>query len=269
MKRFRLIGVALLAVFALWVVAASAAQAETAPSFTISGTRLISGKTHNFDARKFGATPFELKTPELGVRISCTGLSTEQGVLLGSNPGNPGKDNEIAVFSGCKLAEGNGSPNCELAGASHGIGTETLPTNALKSDQVENIEGGAVGKKLYEEFFAAEAAAGFITLNFTGTGCTLFQVKVSGQAVAEARLDNVSEGSVELGQTPQERTSWLIKFPTTAITEVWLISGGVGVKRTTELLTAGLPSTLSGTSLLLLVSTKGVPEPNTLWSLLP
>jgi hypothetical protein len=40
MKRSRLIGVALLAVFALGAVVASAAQAEEAPFWTVKGTRL-------------------------------------------------------------------------------------------------------------------------------------------------------------------------------------------------------------------------------------
>jgi len=254
-----------LAMFAVGVVAASSAQAETAPSFTISGTRLIAGRTHNFDSRGKG---FEL-TNALGVKIRCATQSTEQGVLLGSNPGNPGKDNEIVVFAGCLLEAGNGFPNCELASTSHGTTTTTLSTTSLKSEQVENVEGGKVGKKLLEEFFPAVAANGFITLNFTGTGCTLFQAKVSGSVAAESLLDNAGLGNVELGQAPQERTSWIVKFPATPIKEVWLISEGVGKAVKVGQETFGAESDQFGESLVLLASTKYVPEPNTLWSPLP
>jgi len=268
MKRFRFIGVALLAVFALGAVVASAAQAETAPSFTIGGARLEAGKTHNFDARQLPGAEnnFELETPELGNKIACTGLGTIEGVLLGSSAGNPGKDNEITTFSGCKLTAGNGAPNCELASVSHGAKTETLTTNPLKSEQVENVEGGKVGKKLLEEFFPASASAGFITLNFTGK-CTTFQGIVSGQTVAESVLDNAGQGSVELGQTPQERTSWIIRFPKAAITEVWLISGTGGHVAKTEQTLAGFTSIQHGVALVLLASTKYASEPSKLYNL--
>jgi hypothetical protein len=111
MKRFRLIGVALLALFSLGLVAASA-QAETAPSFTIQGTRLGAGQSHAFDAKVFNGHSFELKTEVTGIVIVCTGLGTTGGRLLGSATGNPGKDDEVTVFTGCALTAGNGFPNC-------------------------------------------------------------------------------------------------------------------------------------------------------------
>ena len=45
MTRFRLIGVTLLAMFALGAVAASVAQATEAPYWMINGTRLAKGAT--------------------------------------------------------------------------------------------------------------------------------------------------------------------------------------------------------------------------------
>jgi hypothetical protein len=112
----RLAPITLIALVALAL--ATTAQAETAPSFTIGGTRLIAGRTHNFDARQLpGAeNDLELEFAELGVKIDCTGLGSIEGVLLGSNPGNPGKGNEITTFSGCKLTAGNGFPSCSLRG---------------------------------------------------------------------------------------------------------------------------------------------------------
>jgi len=269
MKRFRAIGVALLAVFAMGAIAA-AAQAENAPSFSVGGTRLIAGKTHNIQAKVFGAHSFSLNTPALGVKITCTALSIEQGVILGSNPGEPGKASQITSFTNCKLVEGNGAPNCELAVTSHGTATTALKTNLLNVRQVENVEAGGVGKKLLEEFSPAVPSAGFIVLNFTGTGCTTFQTKVSGSTVAEVVLDNASEGNIELGQAPQEITSSLIRFPASTIKEVWLISGGAGKKQTgIEQVAFGFESEQTGTALVTLANGSFVSEPTAKWSALP
>jgi hypothetical protein len=268
MKRFRLIGVALLAVFALSVVAVSAAQAETAPSFSIGGARLAAGKTHNIDSRVYNGNSFTLTNATSSVVITCKALGTEGAVLLGSEPGNPGKDNEITAFSQCSLVSGNGAPNCELANAA-GAATTTITTEPTKSEQVENVEAGHGGKKLYEEFFPASKAKGFVTLHFRGTGCTVTETIVSGQTVAEVRLDNAGEGNVELGQTPKEATSTLLRFPNPPIAEVWLISGGVGKIQETVQTSFGSNSVQTGTALVLLANTKFTPEPNSLWSALP
>jgi len=272
MKRFRLIGVALLSVLALGAMAASSAQAETAPYFTISGTRLVAGKTHNFDAKTYSkgltAGRFILSTPGLGLKIECSGFSTQKGVLLGSNVGEPGKDNEIGVFEGCKLKEGNGAPECELAASERGEPTTTITPGPLKSEQVENVASGTKGNQLLEEFFPASGNV-FVTVFFRGTGCTLFRAEVEGAVAGENLLDNASEGRIELGQAPQQRGSWLLRFPEAAINEVWLISSGVGKITKTTLSFATLSSTLTGTTLVLLTSTRGEPEPNTLWSPLP
>jgi len=218
MKRFRLIGVALLALFALGAVASSAG-AETAPSFTVNGTRLIAGKTHNIQARVFSGHSFILTNSTQSVVITCTKFTLETGVLLGSNPGLPGKDNEVVVFSGCTLA-GNGT-ECKLE-------SEIIKTEPLVSEQVESLvntkEGG---KQLLEEFRPAKPANGFVTLKFSGAGCTVSETIVSGSVAAES-LEDPSEGKVELGQTPHESTSWLVKFPTTPIRRVWLIAGTGG-----------------------------------------
>jgi len=264
MKRFRLIGVALLAVFAFSVVAASAAQAEVAPSFTIGGTRLIAGRTHNIDAKAIA--PFVL-TGE-GVKIECEHFGTEEGVLLGSNPESPGKDNEIVVFSGCVNPPGSNGAECHLSNVAEGAETVTvLRTKPLKSEQVENVVNGTKGNQLLEEFFPASGSI-FIELLFGGK-CTVFAAKVSGQVTGESLLDTPGRGTVELGQAPQERTSWLLNFPAAPITTVWLISNGVGKLVHTEQTTLGAKSIQTGVALVLLASTKYVPEPSALWSPLP
>ncbi len=208
MKRLRLIGVSLLAVLALGAMVASSAEAiSPAPSFTIGGVRLAKGKTHGIAAHV--VQNFVLTTAELGVKIECSKLTDEQAAIEGSEEGTPGKDHEITHFTGCSLVEGNGAPNCNLE-------NETIITEKLTSEQVENVSGGGGGKQLLEEFFPS-SGANFVTLHFTGTSCTLTTSPVSGQVVGEWVLDTSAEGKIELGQTPEEATSWKLRFPATPI----------------------------------------------------
>lgn len=257
MKRIRLIGVALLAVLALGAMVASSAQAiSPAPYWTVNGTRLVAGKTHNIAAR--ATANFKLNVPETGITITCTILTVEKGVLLGSNEGEPGKDNEIVKFSGCSVS-GDGE-DCTVL--------EPISTTQLISKLVESVSGTGGGKQLLEEYFPASSST-FATLEFAST-CTPVAgpVAVSGQVAAEPRLDNAAEGKIELGQTPEQNTSWKLVFPTTSIKEVWLITGGVGKIVKLSLKTGGDNSTLTGTALTLLANTKFEPE-YTLWSPLP
>jgi hypothetical protein len=253
MKRFKTIGLALVAVFALSAIAASAAQAVTAPFFTVGGTRLVAGKTHNFDARAFPGSRFTLETPALGVSITCTSFSTKAGVLLGSNPGLPGKDNQVSVFSGCTVT-GNGT-SCTVV--------EPIETKPLTSELVESQNG----KQLLEEFKPTTGAV-FVVIRFTGT-CTVKESEVTGAVAAEV-LTDPAEGKIELGQTPTEGTSFLVKFPVTSITEVLLINSS-GTRETAKLALEAFtfPSTLTGTALALLANTKFEPERSAKWSPLP
>jgi hypothetical protein len=242
---------------------AEVAEASAAPYWTVGGTRLVAGKTHNFDAK---AKASFVLTSGAG-KVTCTGLGTVNGVLLGSNFGTNGTAGQVSVFSGCSLT-GNGSA-CHLAPTEGSAETTTvITTNPTRSEQVENVVGTKAGSKLLEEFYPASKAAGFVKLNFGGE-CTLKSTIVSGSSVAEVVLDNASEGSIELGQTPQERTSWLLRFPATPITKVWLVSGGVGKDVETGVTAFGEEATQTGTALLLLASSKFTPEPSALWSPLP
>jgi hypothetical protein len=240
----------------------SAAQAETAPFFSIGGARLAAGKTHNTDGRAI--KPLILSGA--GTTITCTGASTQEGVMLGSNAGEPGKGTGIDVFSGCSLA-GNGTA-CHLATTKGGPAVETITTNPLKSVQVENVESGHVGKKLYGEVFPAKKSEGFLTLRFGGT-CTIEEGVVAGQVVTQALYDNGTTGQVELGQTAVEAKSWIANFPSTPITSVWLISGSGGKEVETEVTLFGAQAIMTGSGLALLASTKFVSEPNATWSPLP
>lgn len=267
MNRFRLIGVVLLAMFALGCAMASAAQATSAPFFSVGGTRLVAGKTHNFDARLFSA--FELKAN--GIRVRCTGLAVEKGVLLGSNEGEPGRDDETVKFSSCSLVEGNGFPECHLSPkeGSEEVST-TITTVPLKSEMVENVLEGAGGKQLLEEFFP-QTGTTFATLFFGPKGeCTIEAAKVTGSVAGEILTDEVGNTEkVELGTPKKESTSWLVNFPAVSISEVWLITGGGAKIAKTELEFGAVAAVLTGTALTLLANTKFEPEPAAKWSPLP
>jgi hypothetical protein len=262
MKRLKTIGLALLAVFALSAVAASAAQAVTAPFFTIGGTRLVAGKTHNFDSRALpGGAGFTLSTPAAGLKITCTSLQVKEGVLLGSNAGQPGKDDEIAIFTSCKQTGNGTEPGCKVK--------EPIETKPLAS---ELVEIDATKQTLGEEF-KPKTGTEFVEVKFEGGAeCSVgVAANVDGEVAAQVLTDNGKEEALELGQTATQATSWLVKFPSTPITEVLLVnSKGEKETRTLEALSVlNLPSSLSGTTLTLLASTKFVPEPTALWSPLP
>jgi hypothetical protein len=265
MRLFRLTGVVLLAVFALAAVVASSAQAETAPFFNIKGARLEAGKTHNFDAR--AAASFVMTDASGSSKVTCTGLGTRNGVLLGSAAGTHGSASAVDVFSGCKL-EGNGA-KCHLAPTEGSAETtQVITTEPIRSELVHNVEGTHGGKVLLEEFVPVSKATGFFKLNFGGE-CTVKSTIVAGSTVAEPVLDNVSECSIESGQTPAERTAWDLRFPSTPIKEVWLVAGGTGKVVETGEEAFNEESVQTGVALVLLASTKYEPEPNALWSPLP
>lgn len=251
--RFRSIVIALSVGAALSAVLAPNAQATSAPFFSITGTRLAAGKTHNIAGHIFPGSSFKWSIPALGVTITCTGLTVENAVLLGSNEGQPGKDNEINKLTGCTVT-GNGTP-CEPTGG-------TITTAPMTSELVESVGNGpnGHGKQLLEEFKPATGTT-FFVLHFTGSGCTVTEGTVSGTVAAEILTDNSAKEPIELNTTEKEGTSWLVNFPSTPIKEVLLVNAKgetehVKVKQEAF----SFESVQTGTSLVLLASAQCVPE---------
>jgi hypothetical protein len=241
-------------------------QEKAGPHWNVGGTRLVAGKTHNFAAR--AAKPFVLKNALGTDKVECSGLSTQEGVLLGTNPVNPGKSSVVLVYSGCVNAAGSNGSACHLAPSEGSSETATtIRTEPLRSEQVESVVSGSKGDQLLEEVFPAKGSV-FATLFFGGE-CTVLSTKVTGQVVGEPVLDSANGGAIELGGSLPERASWLIRFPATPITEVWLISEGTGKIRKTEQTAFGEKSIETGTELVLLASTKYAPETSAVWSPLP
>ncbi len=260
-SRVRLMLVALLGVFAFSAVAAVAAQAEEAPFWSVGGARLAAGQTHYITAKTYNVTGqtegFTLKA-ETGQTVHCSTIKLKEGVLLGSNAGNPGTNDEVIEFSGGCTVINNGTP-CEVE--------EPIVTNSVKSELVESEKSTTAA--LLVEFFTTSGP--FVTLKFKGTGCILKETAVSGKVAAEVREDpnNGTLGAVvKLPNEKKEAKSWLLNFPTTPIKHVWLIKSEVGEETKIELVSFSEKSTLTGTALILLANAKKETE-ETLWSPLP
>ncbi len=272
-SRSRLMLVALFGVLALGALTAAAAQAVEAPRWSIGGTDLPEGKTH-YISTKIYSSNFKLKTGN--TTETCTEVKLVEGSLLGSNAGNPGKNNEVIEFNKCTISGtvgGKTITNCTPE--------EPIRTNPVVSELVETEKAkpGTSGSLL--TLFAPAEGSTFVTLKFiTGTGglCPA-TTKVTGQVIGQMLTD--PEKPPELGKLVElpnvnsaEAKSWLINFPATPILKVTLIKGGVATEVTDKQLEAFTePATLEGTALLLLAkknTTTGLLESETtLWSPLP
>jgi len=201
MKRIRILGLALVAVFALSAVVAVAAQATEAPFYKVAGKRLESGKTEEISSHA-GTGGFTLTAT--GKVVKCSTLTNNAGATaIGSNAGVPGTSSETLEFSGCTVT-GNGEP-CKV--------TEPIKTTALKNELALNE-----GLTSIVVEFKPSTGTEFATLKFTGTGCEVAETKVTiaegsagiGQAFSGGKL-------VEVGKEPAEAKDGEINFPTTAI----------------------------------------------------
>jgi hypothetical protein len=255
MQRYRTLAAALTVIAAIAAIAAATAQATSAPYWFINGTRLAAGKTH-FISLKPVSAKLNLTTPALGIEISCTGSSLKEGVLLGSNENNPGTNNEVLVWTGCKLEKGNGFPECKLT-------SETLTTNSLRSELVEKA---AAPKILLAEFFPVKQP--FITLHFEGK-CEFSEASLEGSFAAEVTTDNTAEETVELGQAAKQATSWRLRFPNVENLKIILIKEGVASEVKTELTFEAAPTILTGVALISLAKKNGSEPEEVNWSPLP
>lgn len=260
--RVRRLLLVLLSVFAFGAVTAAAAQAsEEAPFWSREGVRLGEGETRFITAKSYKKTV--LKSPSLGITVTCPELKIKEGVILGSKAGEHGTSSETIEFEGACTQTGNGAePGCKVK--------VPIVAKAI-ADLVENVEGGKQGKKLLVLFTPPVGVAKFAVVEFVeekpGTKqCKNKTIAVEGSVAGEARTDpnNGELGEVvELGQAAKEATSWLVNFPATPIKEVWLIKGGVGSVVKVELKAATETATFEGTALILLA------ESTTKWSPLP
>lgn len=256
MKRFRIVLLGPLAVFAAGAVMTSAAQAVTAPFWSIQGTRLLAGRTHNLTSRIFSTGSFVLETPAFKTNITCTALTTEKGVLLGSEPGRAGAAGAIVKFSGCSLGAGENGASCKLKGT-------TITTKPLRSQLVDNTAGTQL-----LELFRPASGSEFAKMEFEGE-CIDINVKVTGSVAAEVLTDPGGE-RITLGEPLKEGTSWLTKFPGISIANVSLVNPEDGKEEivAVELEAFTDPTALRGTALVSLANHNFIAEEAN-WSPLP
>jgi hypothetical protein len=270
-SRSRLMLVALFGVLALGAFTAAAAQAVEAPRWSIGGTILTAGKTHFITVKSY-SNSFTLTTA--GNVIACTGLNLKAGSLLGSEPGNAGKNNEAIEFTGCTVT-GPGITNCTVESPASGV-VLTVP---IRSELVETEKAEPANKKgSLLTLFEPEVGTVFATLKFkagTGGKCPV-ETKVAGKAAGRVFTDPNKPPElgtlVTLEGGATEATSWLVNFPTTPIARVTRISGGVASEITVKLEAFSETAVLEGTALILLAkrNAKGELETEaTNWSPLP
>jgi hypothetical protein len=194
MTRLRSMGTALLAVFALGAVAASAAQAEEAPAWFYNGIRLEAGATRFITAKKINS--FVLSA--LGVSVTCSNFEVlPHAVILGSEPGEPGTNDEIISLKNCSVS-GNGSGSeCDEV-------TEPIDTTNLKSELVLD----KTKTKLLMLFQPASGST-LTELEFP-KGCKIESAKVTGSFVTEI-LTDPGESPVELPIKAEKAKSWLLR----------------------------------------------------------
>jgi len=262
MRRLRTAATVLAALLAtgavVGAVVASVAQATSAPYWSINGTRLAAGQTHNVIGK--AVTAVVLDTPVLGIEISCRSIKAKRFVLLGSSANNPGKDDVIYLYDGCTLLKGNGSPECKLVTEGD---EESLTSNWRKTTQVER----AAPPKILLDKFAPEKGA-LLILKFEGKGCEITEAEVTGQVAAEVVTDNAAEETIELGQPAKQATAWNLRFPTTPITQVISVTEGIAKEEKLELTMLGDSTVESGTVLISLANGNFEAE-ETNWSPLP
>jgi hypothetical protein len=268
-SRVRLMLVALFGVLALGALTAAAAQAVEAPRWSIGGVTLGENETHYVTAKIYTTSGAKRFTLTAGARkVTCLAARLNPGVLLGSSAGNAGKNNEVIEFFGNCEVIGNGEP-CKV--------NEPIVTHNVKSELVETEKAvpGTSGS-LLTLFEPENPAEGFVTLGFTGAGCTATETIVSGKVAAQVLTDPENGELGKLVELPKvnstEAKSWLLNAPSPAITRVGRIKGGVLTEENIKLTAFSVTATLTGTALVLLAkkNTKGEFESETtLWSPLP
>jgi hypothetical protein len=255
MKRSRSMGISLLAIFALGAVAASTAQAEEAPFWTVKGTRLGAGQTRFITAKE--VAPFAMSGG--GVTVTCTEISLlPHAALLGSASGEHGKADLVATFKKCKVTGNGSSPECEKV-------TEPANTVTLSAEEV-------LDKTKTKLLVLLQPASGTRDeeLKFP-KGCKVEATDVTGTFVAEVL--NSKEEAVTTSSPKEDGESWLLKLPETQPVDVWLTKESVGKEVENKGLEIfNVPASVSGTALVLLAELNSKNElvsTGELWSPLP
>jgi hypothetical protein len=238
MLRIRIMGLALIAVFALSVVAATAAQAEEGPFYKATGKRLAAGGKINISTSKaVSVGGFKLKS--LGIAITCTTATISKGGnIKGSTGANDGTSEETLTFGGCTV-EKNGEP-CKVEG-------EKVTSKSLENSLIYEKETRK-GKILV--VFKPVTPPVFAVVKFEGAGCKVASINVEPATKGGGVIGEAWSGgkAIEVGKEPAEAKVGEVNFPATAIKEGFLEKEGALTKVAGGLIvTGGVAATLTGT----------------------
>lgn len=243
--------VALLAVFAFGAIVAGAAQAASAPFWTVGGNRLETNETKEIVVKSFEGTksPIVLEAELLGIKakVECHLANVAKGSVIVGSAGNvPGFSEEVAEFTDCTTV--NTGAGCKV--------NEPIKTEKIRNELVEST---TEPRTILIEFDPATGTTGtFVVLHFTGAGCAVKETTVgNGLVVGSSFTDPTITGKeAEAIKTSSGRSeaSYLIKFPDEA-TEVILWKGGAEEKLKIKPFEAfGHTAKLTGTVLVSLAS---------------
>jgi hypothetical protein len=228
MRIVKRIGLVLVAVFAMSVVAESAAEATSGPVYMLGSHELENGKTLGIIAEANGNQVLKAAT----ITITCKKVGALSGVLVGKGLTTGGTSEEILDYTECSQS-GDGASCTVLNGA--------VTTNLL-----ENRQGFTNSTKTGPLLtgFKPKSSGVFATLLFTGT-CTFGSSnavelgtgdKLGVICNAQNELgDNVEVGVREVIQKKNE-----ISCPSTAIKAMWYETAGALAEEKAGLKVAGI-----------------------------
>ncbi len=227
MKHLRIIGLALVAVFAVSAIAASGASALS-HTYTVEGKKLEANATK--EIRSSAATEFVLKGEDLGIKsvTKCTAIKLDAAlhpVIVGGEPGT--SKNELIEFEGCTATLGG--TKCTS------VTVEGASTN---NELVTIVKPEALKGKL-ATLFTPTSGTAFSKIKFTKCGVLSITATVEGSTAALVP----SEVESKLGMLSWSESS--------EITEVETQSGA---KKTVGLKANGNKATLNGEATVELVS---------------
>jgi hypothetical protein len=200
----------LVAVFALGVVAASAAQAATeGPFYTVAGARLAAGETKEVTVKS--GKLFTLRLLH-GFEVVCQTMKYAPGAkVIGSTGANAGTGEETIEWSECSVG-GVGGEGCQVEG-------RKLKTFALKSTL-----GYATSTRSGKILMLFKPASGREVLTFNLTGCSTWGGKkiVTGSFIGEVRSGG---HAVEVGSEPAAAVTGEVFVPEASLS-IWTESAG-------------------------------------------
>jgi hypothetical protein len=228
LRRLRLAGIALVAVFSASAVMSASASASCNYCWHVNGSELASGKS---EATKGEATSsYTLTGKALGfieIAVTCKKAGAS-GSITG---GTPGTDSATINYTECKSNSGLCTPN------------EPIETKA-KSEIVLFTTGG---KKYWGDLYTAKEMSGVLTVIECSGG---LKAEVTGNVIGEAL--NEAKEKIEVGKETEAKKGY-ITFPGASSAKY---TNSKSEEKTAELKWEGTAANLQGTSEITLTSGK-------------